>query len=72
MSIKRQFIAGASCPQCGQLDKVQRVDNGEAVWMECVRCGMTRDLDEPTAQPSETGAEEQPVNIMPADKGRLH
>ena len=73
MTEKRQFIAGACCPECGQQDKVQRVDNGAKVWMECVRCGMTRDLDEP-AQPIAKGesTDGQPVTIMPPGKHRLH
>lgn len=59
--IKRQFIAGASCPECGQLDKIQRVESGTSVWMECVRCGMTRPLDTPSAEGT-------PVTIQPAGK----
>lgn len=73
MSEKRQFIAGASCPECGLLDKVQRVDDGQRVWMECVRCGMQRDLDEaPAAAESDQQATGQPVAILPPGKHRLH
>lgn len=45
MTIKRQFIAGASCPECQQQDKIQRVIDGDTMWMECVSCGMRKDLD---------------------------
>ena len=43
--MKRQFIAGATCPECGQMDKIQRVIDGDTQWMECVSCGATKDLD---------------------------
>ncbi|MGB2058744.1 MAG: YheV family putative metal-binding protein, partial [Alcanivorax sp.] len=43
--MKRQFIAGATCPECGQMDKIQRVLDGDKQWMECVACGATKDLD---------------------------
>lgn len=52
--MKRQFIAGAKCPECGQLDKVQRVIDGDRQWMECVACGMEKELRlEPDAEPQE-------------------
>ena len=73
MTIKRQFIAGASCPECGQLDKVQRVDDGTQVWMECVRCGMTRDLDEAASGATVEAEAGQAVTILPPGKDRkLH
>ena len=34
--MKRQFIAGATCPECGQMDKIQRVIDGDSQWMESV------------------------------------
>ena len=72
MSEKRQFIAGACCPDCGRQDKVQRVDNGAQVWMECVRCGMVRELDEPSQAPASSESGGQPVTIMPPGKQGLH
>ena len=55
---RRRFIAGATCPECGALDKIVRVEDGDMLWMECVACGMRKDLDaEPPAaeQPAEGG-----------------
>ncbi|MCH2556358.1 MAG: YheV family putative metal-binding protein [Alcanivorax sp.] len=60
MAVKRQFIAGAACPSCGALDRVQRCLDGERIWMECVACGMVRDLDQ---QPAAVDANEQPVAL---------
>ena len=63
--IKRRFIAGASCPQCGAVDKIVRVEEGERVYMECVACNMIRDLDAepPREQPTDEPA--VPILIRP-------
>lgn len=45
MTLKRRFIAGAVCPECGALDRIQRCEDGARLWMECVACNMQRDLD---------------------------
>ena len=60
--MKRQFIAGAACPACGAVDRVQRCLDGERIWMECVACGMVRDLDD--APPAEDPPA-QPVTLRP-------
>jgi hypothetical protein len=67
---KRRFIAGASCPKCGALDKIVRVEEGESIRMECIACGMTRDLDEapPRDHPSDEPVITQTVTIQPAKK----
>jgi uncharacterized protein len=68
--IRRRFIAGASCPQCGAVDKIVRVEQGAHIHMECVACGMVRDLDQapPREQPVDEPAIGQVVTIRPADK----
>jgi uncharacterized protein len=68
--IKRRFIAGASCPQCGAIDKIVRVEEGERIVMECIACGMIRNLDEPPPrdQPVDEPALGQPVTIRPTKK----
>ena len=68
MTVKRQFIAGARCPACDAEDKIQRCVDGDTIWMECVACGMVRDLDE---RPPATDANEQPVTLRggPREKG---
>lgn len=56
--MKRQFIAGATCPSCGAMDTIQRCTEQSAIWMECVACGLLRDLD---ADLAPTGDDAQPV-----------
>lgn len=71
---KRRFIAGATCPQCGAVDKIVRVEEGEHIKMECVACGMARDLDEapprdfPTDGPTDEPAIGHVVTIRPVKK----
>lgn len=57
MTVQKRFIAGASCPVCGAMDRIQRCKDGDSVWMECVACGMQRRPDE------EPGPEEDPGKI---------
>ena len=64
--MKRQFIAGATCPECGQMDKIQRVIDGDSQWMECVACGARKDLDDKPAQAVDSLA--QPVTLQPGSK----
>lgn len=71
--MKRQFIAGASCPACGQLDKIQRVIDGDKQWMECVACGAVKNLDDKpqahNALPESADAGHvQTVALQPAKK----
>lgn len=64
MSIKRQFIAGAKCPECGAEDKIQRCQTEERTWMHCLACGMDRNMDDNPADESPAPAESntaQPV-----------
>lgn len=64
--MKRQFIAGATCPECGQMDKIQRIIDGDSQWMECVACGARKDLDDKPAQATDALA--QPVTLQPGPK----
>jgi len=57
MSIKRQFIAGAKCPECGAEDKIQRCQTDERTWMHCLACGMDRNMDDNPADESPAPAE---------------
>lgn len=63
--IKRQFIAGATCPGCGAMDRIQRCSDGDNTWMECVACGLVRDLDQQPAATDATDANEQTVTLKP-------
>ena len=48
--IKKQFIAGARCPKCGAMDKVQRWLTGENVFLYCVSCEHKEELAEKPEQ----------------------
>lgn len=71
MPLKRRFIAGAVCPECGAMDRIQRCEDGARLWMECVACGMWRDLDaakgglpQEAAETQQDKAEVQPVAVL--------
>lgn len=66
MTIRRQFIAGASCPECQQQDKIQRVIDGDDMWMECVSCGMRKDLDAAPVGNAEAAALATAITLKPA------
>lgn len=51
MTIKR-FIAGATCPQCGLLDKTVWYQEEGRERTECVRCGYEQ--QQPTSPASQT------------------
>lgn len=54
MTVKRQFIAGATCPECGAMDKIQRCQDEERSWMYCLACEMELELgDEPKEETPE-------------------
>ena len=68
MTIKRQFIAGASCPECQQQDKIQRVIDGDSMWMECVSCGMRKDLDAAPEGNAEAAALATAITLKPSPR----
>ena len=39
--MKRQFIAGAKCPNCGALDRVVKIITVDDEWVECITCEYT-------------------------------
>lgn len=45
--MRRQFIAGAQCPECNAMDKIVllRADNGSQR-RECIACGFADGLDQ--------------------------
>jgi len=80
--IKKQFIAGAVCPQCQAMDKIQlvKISDEESLvktHYECVACGYHKSDDDfedaSTNNPVEPGVQEvevQTVQIMqPQKKG---
>ena len=47
MSIsKKRFIAGAVCPACSEMDKIQMWDEDGVPHRECVACGYSDTLNE--------------------------
>lgn len=49
----KRFIAGATCPQCQQLDKIYTYrDEADKAWRACVNCGFSESIDS-VASPSE-------------------
>ena len=67
--MKRRFIAGAVCPKCEQMDKVQMYDDDNHLrWRECVSCGFKEllvdqpnDAEELTTRVNQPVAGEQPL-----------
>ena len=61
--MKRRFIAGAVCPKCEQMDKIQMYDDdNHQRWRECVSCGFKELLeDQPNDQPELNTRVNQPV-----------
>lgn len=62
--VKRQFIAGASCPECRAQDRLQRVVRADGtVLVECRACDMSRPLADPPPPDAPAAA---PVTWKPA------
>ena len=62
--MKRRFIAGAVCPKCEQMDKIQMFDDEDQQrWRECVSCGFKELLvDQPNDSQQEINTRvNQPV-----------
>ena len=60
--MKRRFIAGATCPQCQQMDKLVMFDDEQHVrFRECVACGFKEQLDDMPTQKEIKTRVNQPV-----------
>lgn len=62
--IKKRFIAGAVCPKCGAMDKIQMFRIEDADHRECVECGFTDKI----LLKSEPKELETRVNVTEEDK----
>jgi len=71
--IKKQFIAGAVCPQCQAMDKIQlvKISDEESLvktHYECVACGYHKSDDDfngaSTNSQPETGVSVQDVEVQ--------
>ncbi len=60
--MKRRFIAGATCPECHQMDKLVMFDDEKQVrFRECVSCGFKEELSDQPNQKEVKTRVNQPV-----------
>lgn len=71
--LKRRFIAGAVCPACEQMDKVVMFDdeNGQR-WRECVACGFSDKLVEPSSHQNPEELQTRVNQPRPGDQVLAH
>ena len=75
-STTRRFLAGAICPRCEAVDRIQVYAEGDRDFRECVACGFKDEMHFPGAareiptrvQPDKSGGEEQAVKILAFDE----
>lgn len=66
MSVKKRFIAGATCPECGKIDTVYIIKGSAQQSRHCVDCGFGENKDfgdegsDPTPDPV---SEWEPVRL---------
>ena len=72
-STPRHFIAGAVCPECGEVDKLVMYQQAGQSWRECVRCDFKEEMNFQAApSPLETRVErteEQVVRLVDPTDG---
>ena len=65
---KKRFIAGAVCPACSEMDKIQMWDVAGVPHRECVACGFSDTLDaQGNSVPRELGTRVNQAAPKPAD-----
>ncbi len=65
---KKRFIAGAVCPACSAMDKIQMWDVDGVPNRECVACGFADTLDaQGNSVPRELGTRVNVLTPKPAD-----
>ncbi|MGD8831786.1 MAG: YheV family putative metal-binding protein [Pseudomonadales bacterium] len=75
-----RFIAGAVCPACGAMDRLQVIASGDDRVRRCVACGHEDRLEAVTSRPPKSrldgglkrpaDPESRPVRIVGTDKAR--
>ena len=80
MTGRPRFIAGAVCPACGAMDRLQVLGSGDRRLRRCVACGHEDGLDAGASRPPKSrldappkgraGDEPRPVRILDARTGR--
>jgi uncharacterized protein len=63
MRQKKRFIAGASCPECKQLDVMMLYKEHDVEKVECVKCGHTMTQPKAAVQAS-TRQFEQVIGVF--------
>lgn len=64
---KKRFIAGATCPECNQLDSIALTLENTVETLTCIRCGYTQSQT-PTQAVSATRQFEQIIGIFDPNK----
>lgn len=62
--MKKQFIAGVTCPKCGALDTITAANNEQEKVMirECVECGFTDRISTQVNSPKELNTRVSPAH----------
>ncbi|TDF36408.1 YheV family putative metal-binding protein [Alteromonadaceae bacterium M269] len=55
--IKKRFIAGASCPSCHQMDKLQLFIQNNVEKVECIACGYQKSQTKDSVEKATRGNE---------------
>lgn len=75
-STTRRFLAGAICPRCEAVDRIQVYAEGDRDFRECVACGFKDEMHFPgtarelptRVKPDKSGSEAQAVKIIAFDE----
>ena len=63
-TLKKQFIAGAVCPACNELDRIQMWDEDGVPHRQCVACGFADTLNaQGNSVPKEVGTRVTPKPV---------
>lgn len=74
-STTKRFLAGAICPRCEAIDRIQVYAEGDKDYRECVACGFKDEMHFPgiakepatRIRPEKSDGEEQAVKIIAFD-----
>ncbi|MEE4244354.1 MAG: YheV family putative zinc ribbon protein [Kangiellaceae bacterium] len=61
-SIRKRFIAGATCPSCSALDTLTLVETESDKTFECVACGHRQTMSD--EQPQQTDSKAADSNVI--------
>ena len=62
----KRFIAGATCPKCGAMDKIFTYDDEGSKWLACVACGFKEAfLEQPVTEELATRVNQNKLGEKP-------